>query len=127
MKAMLEPRMVAATTQPPFVGDGSTHGFARITASSQGGLAILAMIHSQRGRAVQSSGGLSLSRPITSRYQPQKPCSAYIKYSSQSDSLLDLCETSIHKHLRSGDVAAVVRRQKHNSAPDLVGGTEPAE
>src|SRR5215472_6070215 len=48
IKAMLEPRMATAITQPLFAGDGSTHGFARITASSQGGLAMLAIIHSHR-------------------------------------------------------------------------------
>src|SRR5215831_16436034 len=37
---MLEPRTVTAITQPAFVGADSTHGFARITASSQGGLAM---------------------------------------------------------------------------------------
>src|ERR1051326_5116717 len=43
IKAMLEPRMVAAMIQPPPEGAGSMHGFARITASSQGGLAMVDM------------------------------------------------------------------------------------
>src|SRR5689334_8353922 len=45
IKDMLEPRMVAAIIQRPLAGDGSSHGRARITASSQGGLRISAMIH----------------------------------------------------------------------------------
>src|SRR6516225_258111 len=56
MKAMLEPRMVAAMIQAPFRGEGSTHGFARIRASSQGGLAILAIIHSRRTCALKAFG-----------------------------------------------------------------------
>src|SRR5258707_1202485 len=47
IKAMLEPRMVAASIQGPFVVAGRPHEPARITASSQGGLAMLAIVHSQ--------------------------------------------------------------------------------
>jgi hypothetical protein len=46
MKAILDPRMVAAIIQPPFAGLWLAHGDARITASSQGGLPILAIVHS---------------------------------------------------------------------------------
>jgi hypothetical protein len=40
---------------------------------------------------------------------------------------LHLCETAIHKQLRSRDVAAVVGSEKHHGLRDLVGFTEPAE
>src|SRR5258706_15061788 len=43
MNAMLEPRMVVARIQPPFAAEVSSCGPARIRASSQGGLAILAI------------------------------------------------------------------------------------
>src|ERR1700682_1362939 len=49
IKAMLEPRMVAARIQGPFVISGRPHEMARIAASSQGGLAMLAIIHSPPG------------------------------------------------------------------------------
>jgi hypothetical protein len=65
MKAMLEARMVAAITQAPYLGDASTHGFARITASSQGGLAKLAITHSHkdlRGQAVRGARALISGR-----------------------------------------------------------------
>jgi hypothetical protein len=45
MNAMLEPRMVVTRTHPPFAAGGSLHGLVRIRASSQGGLAILAIVH----------------------------------------------------------------------------------
>src|SRR5258708_33698534 len=45
MNAMLEPRMVAARIQGPFVVAGCSHGRARIAASSQGGLAMVAIVH----------------------------------------------------------------------------------
>src|SRR5258708_23365954 len=45
MNAMLEPRMVVARIQPPFAAGVSSCGPARIRASSQGGLAILAINH----------------------------------------------------------------------------------
>jgi hypothetical protein len=46
MKAMLEPRMVAARIQRPFVKAGPSHEPARIAASSHGGLAMLAIVYS---------------------------------------------------------------------------------
>src|SRR6266581_5332489 len=49
MNAMLEPRMVAARIQGPFVVAWRSHGLARIAASSQGGLAMLAMIYCPLG------------------------------------------------------------------------------
>ena len=48
MNAMLEPRMVAARIQGPFVVAGRSHEPARIAASSQGGLPMLAIVHSLR-------------------------------------------------------------------------------
>src|SRR5437879_2506580 len=42
---MLEPRMVAARIQGPFVVTGRAHGVARIAASSPGGLAMLDIIY----------------------------------------------------------------------------------
>jgi hypothetical protein len=46
MNAMLEPRIVAARSQPPFVVAGCWQEPARIAASSQGGRAMLDIIHS---------------------------------------------------------------------------------
>ena len=40
---------------------------------------------------------------------------------------LHLCETAIHKQLRSRDVAAVVGCEKHHGLGDLIGRTKPAE
>src|ERR1700687_5864136 len=53
MNAMLEPRMVAARIQEPFVVAGRSHEPARIAASSQGGLAMLAIVHSPLGGLVR--------------------------------------------------------------------------
>src|SRR5271155_102643 len=50
---MPEPRIVAARIQGPLVVAGPSHGPARITASSQGGLAILALFHSPPISAVR--------------------------------------------------------------------------
>ena len=57
MNAMLEARMVAARIQAPLVGAGSWHGLARIAASSQGGLAILAIFHFAPARPAGLSHG----------------------------------------------------------------------
>jgi hypothetical protein len=46
---MLEPRMVAARIQGPLVRAGRSHEPARIAASSQGGLEMLAIVHSPLG------------------------------------------------------------------------------
>ena len=46
---MLEPRMVAARIQGPFVVAGRAHGVARIAAASQGGLAMLDIIYFPTG------------------------------------------------------------------------------
>ena len=43
MNAMLEPRMVAAKIHGPFTRVGCAHRLLRIAASSQGGLAMVAM------------------------------------------------------------------------------------
>jgi hypothetical protein len=43
MNAMLEPRMVTAEIHGPFATPGWEHGLVRIAASSQGGLAMVAM------------------------------------------------------------------------------------
>jgi hypothetical protein len=43
MNAMLEPRMVAARIHGPFTAAGWEHRLLRIAASSQGGLAIVAI------------------------------------------------------------------------------------
>src|SRR5260221_10146572 len=45
IKAMLEPSMVAARIQGPLVIPGRSHAPARIAASSQGGLAMVAIAH----------------------------------------------------------------------------------
>src|SRR5260370_10000445 len=49
MTAMLEPGMVAARIQGPTVIAGRSHEPARITAVSQGGFAIVAIVHSPPG------------------------------------------------------------------------------
>src|SRR5579859_3189120 len=49
MKAMLEPRMVAARIQGAAVVAGWSQGVESMVASSQGGLAMVAMIHSLMG------------------------------------------------------------------------------
>ena len=49
MNAMLEPRMVAARIQPPFVVAGCRQDPASIAASSHGGGAMLAMIYCPLG------------------------------------------------------------------------------
>jgi hypothetical protein len=50
--------MVAARIQGPFVIAGRSHDRARIAASSQGGLAMLAIVHSPIGAdSTKSSGG----------------------------------------------------------------------
>src|SRR5271163_2673795 len=56
MNAMLEPRMVAAKIHGPFTAAGWEQGLLRIAASSQGGLAIVA-IHPF------SAGSLSHANP----------------------------------------------------------------
>src|SRR5258708_33177069 len=45
MKAMLDPRIVAANTHAPALAEGSPGEPARIAASSQGGLAMLGMTY----------------------------------------------------------------------------------
>src|SRR5437773_12354557 len=49
MNAMLEPMIVAARIQGPFVVAARSHEPARIATSSQGGLAMLAIVHSPPG------------------------------------------------------------------------------
>jgi hypothetical protein len=56
MKTMLEPRMAAAITQPPLAGNDSPQGFARITASSQGGLAMFPIIQSHQDLSIHPFG-----------------------------------------------------------------------
>src|SRR5689334_17322591 len=59
INAMLEPRIVAARIQGPFVVTGGLHEPARIAASSQGGLAMLAIVHSPPSADVTASGHFS--------------------------------------------------------------------
>lgn len=87
MKAMLEPRMVAAMTQAPFRGDGSAHGFARIKASSQGGLAILAIIYFRGTCAVNAFGvarSLSSFDNVPLAASPENPLRPYPDRASDS-------------------------------------------
>jgi len=48
MKAMLDPRMVAAKTHAPALAEDSPGEPARIAASSQGGLAMFGMTYSEQ-------------------------------------------------------------------------------
>src|SRR6202140_1828238 len=70
MNAMLEPRMVAAKIHGPFTAAGWEHRLLRITASSQGGLAIVAIrpfsaeslsVGSRRGRDPEALANVGFS------------------------------------------------------------------
>lgn len=41
--------------------------------------------------------------------------------------LLHLCESAIHEQFDSGDITAVVGREKDHGLRNLVGSTEPTE
>jgi hypothetical protein len=63
MNAMLEPRIVAAKIHGPFTAAGWEHRLLRIAASSQGGLAIVAI-------GPLSAGSLSVGSPGELRCEP---------------------------------------------------------
>jgi hypothetical protein len=61
MKAMLDPRIVAANTHFPAAGEDSPEGAARIAASSQGDLEMVGMTYCQ----LERSGALWRPLPRT--------------------------------------------------------------
>ncbi len=77
----------------------------------------------ERAAAAEPNGYVAGTR---TRSLPPATVSAQLDVRPPS-SHLHLGKTSVHKQFRSGDVAAVVGREKHHGFRDLVCGPEPAE